>query len=106
MELKPCPFCGGKAEIYEFEHEGGKYYSAGCSKCMINTQGSNNAQDVINKWNKRNNKLTEREREMYNELNASLKILAILGKNNEEVRRQATYIDVLLSRIDKECRDG
>ena len=39
-------------------------------------------------------------------LTNGINAIAILGKNNEEAKRQATYIDVLLSRIDKECRDG
>lgn len=40
-ELKPCPFCGGKAEIREFAngHNGnGEFvakYEVGCKKCNI-----------------------------------------------------------------------
>lgn len=32
MKLKPCPFCGGKAKIYELN--GG--YFAGCYECLAN----------------------------------------------------------------------
>ena len=55
MILKDCPFCGSKAEIYEYEHDGKKYFTVGCSVCMITTQGSDNEQEVINDWNKRVN---------------------------------------------------
>ena len=40
-ELKPCPFCGGKAEIREYAngHKGsGEFtanYEVGCNKCKI-----------------------------------------------------------------------
>ena len=52
-KLKPCPFCGGEAEIYEYEHEGKKYFTVGCSECMITTQGSDNEQKLITIWNTR-----------------------------------------------------
>ena len=55
MIIKDCPFCGSKAEIYEYEADGVTYFTVGCSKCMITTQGSSNEQEVINDWNKRVN---------------------------------------------------
>ena len=55
MIIKNCPFCGSKSELYEYEADGVTYFTVGCSKCMITTQGSSNEQEVINDWNKRVN---------------------------------------------------
>jgi len=51
IELKPCPFCGGKAEVHEFN---GKCFMAYCSKCACE-QGRNYTTEkaAIKAWNKR-----------------------------------------------------
>lgn len=49
-ELKPCPFCGGKAEI--FGHTAS--WGAMCTKCgSCNRQGSKTEAEAIKKWNNR-----------------------------------------------------
>lgn len=56
-KLLPCPFCGGKADIYV---EGKiildrykKCYSVYCKDCCCTTQYEENKQDAIKDWNKR-----------------------------------------------------
>lgn len=62
-ELKPCPFCGGKAEYYCEEHDWSdwgyistaKYYDAyvECEKCGARTELFDTKQEAIDAWNKR-----------------------------------------------------
>lgn len=56
-ELKSCPFCGGKAEIYEVEAEndGEKFsgFVVGCETCGISTPASENEAEITALWNKR-----------------------------------------------------
>lgn len=53
-ELKPCPFCGGKAiscstgNIYTKE-----YFFVKCTKCGIESPSAINKKDAITAWNKR-----------------------------------------------------
>lgn len=56
IELKPCPFCGGKAEIYQ---ENGTV-SIGCSQCQCGTAYMSGASTTEKKieiatrdWNRR-----------------------------------------------------
>ena len=63
IELKPCPFCGGKAKFHEergtFDVDGGKlltvHYEVYCSRCFAQTSsiagGDKNM--VIELWNRR-----------------------------------------------------
>ena len=58
QELKPCPFCGGEANIVKrklkigFYPSGGTYY-VHCKKCLITTQPRNQKELVIEFWNRR-----------------------------------------------------
>lgn len=59
-ELKPCPFCGGKAELMKDRHEGIKQsviYRVVCqnSHCFINpeTPSSHRKEYCITAWNRR-----------------------------------------------------
>ena len=52
-ELKACPYCGGKASVYEAEFEGETVFIAGCDECGISTPASKNAAVVAEVWNKR-----------------------------------------------------
>jgi len=70
-EIKPCPFCGGKAEIrigYHYGNDGFEISSSIkcfiiCLKCLISTKGelfkkashitNEHKIDIINSWNER-----------------------------------------------------
>ena len=71
-ELKPCPFCGGKAEITEMasgygNREFTKEYRIGCEGCRVYFRRTtrfrlekdepvfivNGCQEAINDWNRR-----------------------------------------------------
>ena len=53
MELKTCPFCGGKASVCEAEAEGKIFFMVACEDCGVSTAGSDNEAEVITAWNKR-----------------------------------------------------
>ena len=57
-ELRPCPFCGGKAKIKE--PPDGWPYSVCCVKCGAKIQGESCREDAeqnaVGKWNKRSDK--------------------------------------------------
>jgi len=46
-ELKPCPFCGGEAEIDEFP------FSIFCMSCFAETKGCQSVKEAIEAWNRR-----------------------------------------------------
>jgi Lar family restriction alleviation protein len=48
MDLKPCPFCGGRATL-----EGRGYYWGECNSCGAMTRGSEDKQKAIEEWNRR-----------------------------------------------------
>lgn len=59
-KLKPCPFCGGEAEV--FEEKGGEVVSIACSKCGCGTAYMSGASSTEKKieiatqdWNRRAN---------------------------------------------------
>lgn len=54
-KLKPCPFCGGKAELCYHDHLCMPIeYRVYCSKCKIHTQGNLGKPDTeVKAWNKR-----------------------------------------------------
>ena len=49
-ELKPCPFCGGKAHIYQ---DCTGYYVAQCDKCGIGTLLCGDKRTAKRRWNRR-----------------------------------------------------
>lgn len=51
-ELKPCPFCGGKAILLDTVD--GEYYVK-CKKCGISTPAWVRAETSMNRWNRRVN---------------------------------------------------
>lgn len=69
-ELKPCPFCGGKAEIYNYEASRDIYdshtlgyvdteyftlYGVGCTECSCIIGEKKSKEEVIEVWNRRAN---------------------------------------------------
>ncbi len=48
-DLKPCPFCGGEANL--FDH-GDEYCLVACSGCCVRTHDGT-ADEVIAVWNRR-----------------------------------------------------
>lgn len=51
-ELKPCPFCGRKAEL-RYTEEGFSYIVCANDGCYVRTDGHLNEESAINHWNKR-----------------------------------------------------
>ena len=57
-QLKPCPFCGGKAQIFtddEMGYLGNNQYLVKCENCLCGTGHYNNPECAIEAWNKRAN---------------------------------------------------
>lgn len=48
-ELKPCPFCGGEAEM---QHAMGEWWAL-CPICKANVDGKNTEQRAVEAWNSR-----------------------------------------------------
>lgn len=79
IELKPCPFCGGKAEARispnSRSEEGESFYEVRCKKCGVHVTGKSfnfwtveyNAEkpqdllSAVNRWNKRACEESERK---------------------------------------------
>lgn len=55
IELKPCPFCGGKAGLWL---DIGKEYSVRCKRCDARMLASS-AESAIRKWGNRRKEGTE-----------------------------------------------
>ena len=51
-ELKPCPFCGSKAEIYKYSGKDYHTVWVGCSKCQVGTPRVR-VEKAIEIWNRR-----------------------------------------------------
>ena len=52
--LKPCPFCGGKADYYCEEYDSAdKGYNVECEKCEARTATYDTPEQAIDAWNKR-----------------------------------------------------
>ena len=58
-ELKPCPFCGGSADVGEQFDPDGAYYFVNCTECMASTdvllgqQSGYTEAEAIAAWNRR-----------------------------------------------------
>lgn len=54
MELKPCPFCGGKAEIVRTENWEKFRFYATCLDCGVETpRTARTVTEAAKKWNRR-----------------------------------------------------
>ena len=54
-ELKPCPFCGGEAEVYTDEDDTQEWFYVRCSDCWAQTDGNDTEIGAIDAWNQRKN---------------------------------------------------
>ena len=52
-KLKPCPFCGGKAVLDEYNGRECTCYHIECPQCHIGTQVMYSETMVVDKWNRR-----------------------------------------------------
>ena len=56
-ELKPCPFCGGEAELFSYysnkDFLTSKLYVVFCKNCLCQTDKYSVEKRVIESWNKR-----------------------------------------------------
>lgn len=53
-EIKPCPFCGGKAEVFQrVKHNGFNTYEIHCLNCGIGTEESPLEEVTHRYWNRR-----------------------------------------------------
>ena len=52
-ELKPCPFCGGKAVIEQHTEWGWAQFEVGCTVCNCRLSAYNTATNAIMAWNRR-----------------------------------------------------
>lgn len=63
-ELKPCPFCGGNAELTTDHHDysNGEHtstYGVNCTKCFIEPQRLQSPESAILTWNTRHDNTQE-----------------------------------------------
>lgn len=58
IELKPCPFCGGKADIYEPDVDI-ETHLVYCTKCQAETQLFAKREEAIEAWNRRADEQTK-----------------------------------------------
>lgn len=54
MKLKPCPFCGGEAEVWHNNVEEYKLYTAQCMNCGVSTPYYLHEEVAIVAWSRRN----------------------------------------------------
>lgn len=52
VELKPCPFCGGRAEV-RHNKDGFSYVVCPADGCYCRTDGHLNDEAAIQSWNRR-----------------------------------------------------
>lgn len=53
VELKPCPFCGGRAKIEILGGPGSSYRTVQCSKCKCDLNFYATEEMAVDKWNTR-----------------------------------------------------
>ncbi|MBR0150232.1 MAG: Lar family restriction alleviation protein [Synergistaceae bacterium] len=58
-ELKPCPFCGGVAQLLPAYHGSSKVWRVTCSRCLSSSPSNELPVIAINHWNKRTAHLKE-----------------------------------------------
>lgn len=58
MELKPCPFCGGEADMDKVIDG---VYMVNCTKCFASSATSKSKELVVRHWNRGVNDETERK---------------------------------------------
>lgn len=51
FKLKPCPFCGGEAQILIIKEQ--KFHSVRCIKCRTLTDIYETEEEAIEAWNRR-----------------------------------------------------
>lgn len=58
MELKPCPFCGGKANFWESKANNGYLYgyAVRCSVCRSRSKTYGSEEYAMAAWNRRSTK--------------------------------------------------
>lgn len=57
--LKPCPFCGGQAELRVYSAE---LQFVQCSVCLAGSTAFTNSEEAVAAWNKRNTLLNRLRR--------------------------------------------
>ena len=60
IELKPCPFCGGKAELGDGR---GHNWDISCIECGASSEQTLIRSEIIAAWNKRAPAPTQQDRE-------------------------------------------
>ena len=56
VDLKPCPFCGGTANLIKEEWGIYSFYYVSCGACLASTQHMIPSEDsAVNAWNRRQN---------------------------------------------------
>ena len=63
--LLPCPFCGGEAEIVEYEDVDGITYAVGCKVCESETVDYYEILDAMVRWNTRQETVTQNDTDDY-----------------------------------------
>ena len=53
-DLKPCPFCGGEAELVKAHFFGGDLYAGRCGNCAATSEFEATKEEAVDKWNRRN----------------------------------------------------
>ena len=53
IELKPCPFCGGKDSGILTTSYDGYWFAVFCENCMAHTRKCRQEKDAIEAWNRR-----------------------------------------------------
>ena len=52
-QLKPCPFCGGYANLLRGSEFSNDYWYVTCGRCLAETRKVNSPDDAIRLWNSR-----------------------------------------------------
>lgn len=57
VELKPCPFCGGKAKLMHYKIKSDDWWYVACEACEVALDplyfGEQDKEQAIERWNKR-----------------------------------------------------